>query len=97
LAIIPGSANFILVWAGINSRLALLREFAGNILIYFDIFQAKRRLREEIDEIPDSTGITAKFAPSDGSVQSGDPVGGVASAFLTLGEATAVSVFPSCP
>ena len=49
--------------AGVNSRFGLLREFAGNALIWLAVFGTKQHFSGENRKIPGSTGITGNSAP----------------------------------
>jgi hypothetical protein len=59
--IIPGSANLIPGWAGLNSRFGWPREFAGKGLILLAVFATNGGYMAKIDKIPGSTGKTVNF------------------------------------
>jgi hypothetical protein len=70
LAIIPGSASVIPDWTSANSRLALLREFAGKCLICLTILAARQQLRGENRRIPGFDGKNRESCPTDGTGRS---------------------------
>ncbi len=61
--IIPGSANLIPGCTGVNSRFAVLREFAGKGLICLTVFTAKRRLSGENRRNSRLGGKNLEFCP----------------------------------